>query len=275
MPSVNGRRDSENWVVAGARRAPDQGFLLSGIRRRTSLHGKPSKLTIAVTGSTVLTAAAASGVVALWPATVASQSAARSAAASGTISTQAQLDGGAMLASQVLISRADFALRQQQTAALLAQQAAARQAALRQRAAKQAARRAAAQAAADRAVQQRAQQQAQQTQPSQGTSAPAVPSGSAQQIAMGMLGSYGWSSSQFSCLNSLWNEESGWNVYATNPSSGAYGIPQALPGSKMASAGPDWQTDAATQVRWGLTYIKSLYGSPCGAWAHEEADGWY
>jgi hypothetical protein len=275
MPSVNGRRDSENWVVAGARRAPDQGFLLSGIRRRTSLHGKPSKLTIAVTGSTVLTAAAASGVVALWPATVASQSAASSAAASGTISTPAQLDGGAMLASQVLISRADFALRQQQTAALLAQQAAARQAALRQRAAKQAARRAAAQAAADRAVQQRAQQQAQQTQPSQGTSAPAVPSGSAQQIAMGMLGSYGWSSSQFSCLNSLWNEESGWNVYATNPSSGAYGIPQALPGSKMASAGPDWQTDAATQVRWGLTYIKSLYGSPCGAWAHEEADGWY
>ena len=61
---------------------------------------------------------------------------------------------------------------------------------------------------------------------------------------------------------------------ASNPS-GAYGIPQALPGSKMASAGPDWQSNPATQIRWGLGYIKGLYGSPCGAWAHEEADGWY
>jgi hypothetical protein len=92
---------------------------------------------------------------------------------------------------------------------------------------------------------------------------------------MGMLGSYGWSSSQFSCLDSLWNQESGWNVYASNQSSGAYGIPQALPGSKMASAGPDWQTNAATQIRWGLGYIQGTYGSPCGAWAHEQADGWY
>ena len=92
---------------------------------------------------------------------------------------------------------------------------------------------------------------------------------------MGMLGSYGWSSSQFSCLDSLWNQESGWNVFASNPTSGAYGIPQALPGSKMASAGPDWQSDAATQIRWGLGYIQGLYGSPCGAWAHEQADGWY
>ena len=67
-----------------------------------------------------------------------------------------------------------------------------------------------------------------------------------------MLGSYGWSSSQFSCLQPLWNQESGWNVTASNPTSGAYGIPQALPGSKMASAGADWQTSAATQIRWGL-----------------------
>jgi hypothetical protein len=237
------------------------------------VHGKPSKLTIAVTGSTVLTAAAVFGVVALWPATVAARSAASSVAVTGAISSQAQLDGGATLGSQVLISRTVSALRQQRITALVAQQAAARQAALRQRAAELAARRAAAEAAADRAVQPPAQQQ--QSQPAQVTSAPAVPSGSAQQVAMGMLGSYGWASSQFSCLDSLWNEESGWNVYATNPSSGAYGIPQALPGSKMASAGPDWQTDAATQIRWGLTYIKSLYGSPCGAWAHEEADGWY
>jgi hypothetical protein len=104
---------------------------------------------------------------------------------------------------------------------------------------------------------------------------PVEPSGSAQQIAEGMLGSYGWSSSQFSCLQPLRNAESGWNAPASNPSSGAYGIPQALPGSKMASAGPDWQTSAATQVRWGLGYIRSVYGSPCAAWPHEQAYGWY
>jgi hypothetical protein len=111
------------------------------------------------------------------------------------------------------------------------------------------------------------------------TSAPPVsapaPSGSAQQIAMAMLASYGWSSSEFSCLDPLWEHESGWNVYASNPGSGAYGIPQALPGSKMASAGPDWLTDAATQIRWGLSYIQASYGSPCAAWSHEQATGWY
>jgi hypothetical protein len=99
-------------------------------------------------------------------------------------------------------------------------------------------------------------------------------SGSPQQIAKAMLGSFGWSSSQFSCLDPLWARESGWSVTAENPS-GAYGIPQALPGAKMASAGPDWQTSAATQIKWGLEYIKDTYGSPCGAWAHEEATGWY
>lgn len=91
---------------------------------------------------------------------------------------------------------------------------------------------------------------------------------------MSMLGSFGWSSSQFGCLDSLWSRESGWNVTALNPD-GAYGIPQAMPGSKMASAGPGWETNAATQIRWGLGYIKSLYGSPCGAWSHEESTGWY
>jgi hypothetical protein len=182
------------------------------------------------------------------------------------------VDGTGTLASQVQISKAMTALRQAQSSALVAQQAAARQAALRRQ---EAARRAAAEAAADQAAQEQAQQQQQEQQSQAAPPAAPVPSGSAQQIAMGMLGSYGWSSSQFSCLVSLWNQESGWNVYATNPTSGAYGIPQALPGSKMASAGADWQTNAATQIRWGLSYIQSLYGSPCGAWAHEEADGWY
>ena len=90
-----------------------------------------------------------------------------------------------------------------------------------------------------------------------------------------MLGQFGWSSSQFSCLQPLWEHESGWSVTAENPTSGAYGIPQSLPGAQMASAGADWQSNAATQIRWGLTYIQGRYGSPCGAWAHEESDNWY
>ncbi len=105
--------------------------------------------------------------------------------------------------------------------------------------------------------------------------APANPSG-AQAIARDMMrSSYGWGDDQFGCLVSLWNKESGWNVYAQNPYSGAYGIPQALPGSKMATAGADWATSASTQIRWGLGYIAGRYGTPCGAWNHSVAVGWY
>jgi hypothetical protein len=114
-----------------------------------------------------------------------------------------------------------------------------------------------------------------QPTPSATASAAPVPAGSPQQIARAMLASFGWSSGQFSCLDPLWAHESGWSVTAYNAGSGAYGIPQALPGSRMASAGPDWQTNAATQIRWGLEYIKGTYGSPCGAWDHEQATGWY
>jgi hypothetical protein len=114
-----------------------------------------------------------------------------------------------------------------------------------------------------------------QATPTAAVQAAPVTSGSAQQIAEQTLSQYGWSSDQFSCLEPLWAHESGWSVTAENPGSGAYGIPQAMPGSEMASAGANWQTDAATQIRWGLTYIKDRYGSPCGAWAHEESDGWY
>jgi hypothetical protein len=111
--------------------------------------------------------------------------------------------------------------------------------------------------------------------PSATASAAPVAAGSPQQIAQAMLASFGWSSGQFSCLDPLWAHESGWSVTAYNAGSGAYGIPQALPGSRMASAGPDWQTNAATQIRWGLEYIKGTYGSPCAAWDHEQATGWY
>ncbi|WP_406023507.1 lytic transglycosylase domain-containing protein [Nocardioides sp. NBC_00850] len=94
-------------------------------------------------------------------------------------------------------------------------------------------------------------------------------------IAKSMLGDFGWGLDQFSCLEPLWEKESGWNVSAANPSSSAYGIPQALPGSKMASAGDDWETNPATQIEWGLGYINDRYGSPCGAWSHSQSAGWY
>lgn len=86
---------------------------------------------------------------------------------------------------------------------------------------------------------------------------------------------YNWTGAQFTALNNLWTRESGWNQTAKNPSSGAYGIPQALPGSKMASSGQDWETDPKTQIAWGLSYIQSTYGTPQAAWAHEVAYGWY
>ncbi|WP_306204305.1 aggregation-promoting factor C-terminal-like domain-containing protein [Actinoplanes sp. RD1] len=85
----------------------------------------------------------------------------------------------------------------------------------------------------------------------------------------------GFGIDQFPCLNKLWNRESGWDEGASNPSSGAYGIPQALPGSKMASVASDWRTNAATQIKWGLGYIEGRYDSPCGAWSHSESVGWY
>jgi len=99
--------------------------------------------------------------------------------------------------------------------------------------------------------------------------------GSAQAYAAGAVAARGWPSSEFDCLVALWNKESGWRVNAYNAGSGAYGIPQALPGSKMASAGADWETNAATQIEWGLGYVTGRYGTPCGAWGHSESAGWY
>lgn len=82
-------------------------------------------------------------------------------------------------------------------------------------------------------------------------------------------------SGQFSCFSSVISRESGWDIYATNPSSGAYGLAQALPGSKMASAGSDWRTNGVTQVKWALSYMNSRYGSPCGAWEFWRSHSWY
>jgi outer membrane biosynthesis protein TonB len=103
----------------------------------------------------------------------------------------------------------------------------------------------------------------------------AVSPGSAQAEAANQMKAYGWGADQLACLIPLWQKESGWNSTAANPSSGAYGIPQSLPGNKMASAGDDWQTNPATQIKWGLGYIAERYKTPCGAWNHSIAVGWY
>jgi hypothetical protein len=107
--------------------------------------------------------------------------------------------------------------------------------------------------------------------PAAGKSDPA----SAKAIAQAKLTELGWGADQYDCLVSLWQKESGWNMYAANKSSGAYGIPQALPGKKMASAGADWQTNAATQISWGLSYISARYSTPCGAWSYFRSNGSY
>jgi hypothetical protein len=228
-----------------------------------------------VTGGTVLAAAAVSSVVTLWPATNAASAADQLTAAARSSARSAWPGASSGSGAAPELQAPEAAQRREQSLVLVAAQAAAaRRAAAQKLAAEQAAATARQQEEQQAAEQQEAPQQ-QQAQAAADPAPAAQPSGSAQQIAEGMLASYGWSSSQFSCLDSLWNEESGWNVTATNPGSGAYGIPQALPGSKMASAGPDWQTDAATQISWGLSYIQAQYGSPCGAWDHEEADGWY
>jgi len=96
-----------------------------------------------------------------------------------------------------------------------------------------------------------------------------------QAIGCTMTLDHGWDMSEFQCLVDLWNRESGWDESAYNSGSGAYGIPQSLPGDKMAANGDDWETNPATQIAWGLDYINGTYGSPCDAWSHSESTGWY
>ncbi|MCU1432657.1 MAG: hypothetical protein JWP95_1762 [Actinotalea sp.] len=104
---------------------------------------------------------------------------------------------------------------------------------------------------------------------------PAVEPGTSRALGLQAVLARGWSEGEFACLDALWTKESGWRVNAHNASSGAYGIPQSLPGSKMASAGADWQTNPATQIAWGLSYIAGRYGTPCAAWDHSKARNWY
>jgi Transglycosylase SLT domain len=104
---------------------------------------------------------------------------------------------------------------------------------------------------------------------------PAPDPGTAKRIAYDLLSSYGWDpSTSFPCLDDIYTRESNWNARAEN-ASGAYGIPQALPASKMASAGADYLTNPRTQIVWGLGYIQSTYGDPCSAWSFWQAHGYY
>ncbi|PZE63129.1 hypothetical protein DEI83_14710 [Curtobacterium sp. MCBD17_021] len=128
-------------------------------------------------------------------------------------------------------------------------------------------RAAAAAAAAERAAVERAAAEAQ---------ARANTPAGAKTLAASMAASrFGWGADQFQCLDSLWTKESGWDYQAVNPNGGATGIPQALPGSKMATVAADWQTNAMTQITWGLQYIDASYGTPCSAWSHSQAVNWY
>jgi len=172
-------------------------------------------------------------------------------------------------------SATDSAVATQMAAA--AMQTAAEQRVSAEQAAADAATRAAETAAAQAAAQRAADERAAAERASRSrAAAPAAvaASGDPRAIARSLLAARG-QSSQFSCLDQLWNRESGWSTSADNPASSAYGIPQALPGSKMASAGADWRTNPATQITWGLSYIASRYGSPCGAWSHSQSNGWY
>jgi hypothetical protein len=236
---------------------------------------KRNTLIIAATAGTLTVATAASAAAAVWPS---GSPASPAGTAFGAIAAAAGPSGQAVpeqhaMQKHLAVRHVGFATERQAAGVLVhrqAHQVALAQAAKRKAQAALAAKR---QAAARSSRQQTAAQPSPGRQPAV-SSAPAR-SGSAQSVAKGMLASFGWSTSQFSCLEPLWARESGWHVAASNPSTGAYGIPQALPGSKMASAGADWRTNAATQVRWGLTYIKGTYGSPCAAWRHAQAEGWY
>lgn len=258
--------------------------------RHRKIHCSRSKAVALIAAGAFSVATAASAAAATWPQGTSGSAASGGHDASSVRSalTDRLAPAGASLAlapvsaAHALAPGASQALdvnQAQQTLqirALAARITASRWQAARDKAAEQVA--AAATAAAAQTTASPTAQPTAQPITGQPTSSPTpapVASGSPQQVAEAMLGTFGWSSSQFSCLDPLWAHESGWSVTAYNAGSGAYGIPQALPGSRMASAGPDWQTNAATQIRWGLEYIKSTYGSPCAAWDHEQATGWY
>lgn len=152
-----------------------------------------------------------------------------------------------------------------------AEKAAAEKAAADQAAAEKAAADAAAKQAADAAAAAAAAEAAAAAAAPKAVDDPAA----AKAYAASILGNYGWGAGEMTALNTLWEKESNWKTTATNASSGAYGIVQSLPASKMATAGADWQTNYQTQIKWGLNYIKERYGSPSAALGFHLANNWY
>ncbi|MFK0040025.1 hypothetical protein ACIQTW_09305 [Paenarthrobacter sp. NPDC090517] len=161
-----------------------------------------------------------------------------------------------------------------------ADQAAAAQAAAEKAAADQAAAQAAAEKAAADAAAKQAADAAAAAAAAEAAAAAAAPKAvddpaAAKAYALSILGNYGWGPGEMTALNTLWEKESNWRTTAMNASSGAYGIVQSLPASKMATVGPDWETNYQTQIKWGLNYIKERYGSPSAALGFHLANNWY
>lgn len=227
-------------------------LILSGLR---ALALSTAALTCAASGVLVAVSAPATQVTTAVPA-VAPQATADALARDEALVTSRDADR-VQLASAVE-ARAAFLLSQadeiaQADAALEAQRQAA----------------AAAEAAAAAARKAAADQLAQQQGYAPGTTDP-------REMARQMMANkYGWGDAQFQCYDNIIMRESRWNPRADNPTSSAYGIPQALPGSRMASEGADWRTNPATQIRWGLKYVKERFGTPCAAWSFKRAHGWY
>lgn len=186
--------------------------------------------------------------------------AAEPAAAAGLVSKPLPAEQQNLLEAQAAAAQADEAATRRMRAEIEAQKAEERRIAAEQ-AAKAAEQAAAAAAAAEQAA-------AREQLLTAATSDP-------KSVARHLLAERGMGEDQFACLDKLWEKESNWQVTADNPTSSAYGIPQALPGHKMASAGADWETNPATQITWGLEYIGDRYGTPCKAWNHSQAVNWY
>jgi hypothetical protein len=201
--------------------------------------------------------------------------------ASATQASVVELSRDAEVAQLQALQASKVAAAEQQVAMARAAQAARQKAAAAAKAQAEAKAKAEAKAAAAKAARAAAERDAarardaERSTRSQDRTPIRVEPGSAKDIARQMVRARGWSDAEFNCLVKLWDRESGWRVNASNPSTPAYGIPQANPGRKMASAGADWRTNPRTQITWGLGYISSRYDRPCGAWSHFRSSGWY
>ncbi|MGD3107898.1 MULTISPECIES: transglycosylase SLT domain-containing protein [unclassified Streptomyces] len=228
---------------------------------------------ISVRGFAVASATAVTTVGAVVGVASGSQASVANTEATAADATIADIPAGqqAQVQTASLTQQADTASTQADAAALKSAQESARKAAAET-----------AQSKKDAADQAKAKKDAEQRAKEQAASRSAVRDASdfltkasysiaeTQAMARQMM-----ASDQFQCFSHIVDHESGWNYRATNAGSGAYGLVQALPGSKMSSAGSDWQTNPATQIKWGLSYMNDRYGSPCGAWSFWQANSWY